>query len=71
MVVNAPASVVVPLGQLIVNKLIVLPFVVIVPVPTVVTFKLLNVPPDDKIKLLRFTVAATVDAVVPKFNVLK
>ncbi len=70
-VVTAPANVVVPLGQLIVNKEIVLPFVVIVPVPTVVTDSEVNVPPLDNVILLIFNVVvASVKAVVPKLRLL-
>ena len=67
---NAPANVVVP-EWLIVNAAIDLPFGVIVPVPTIVAVKLVNTPPVDNVKLLRFNVVpASVNAVVPKSNLL-
>ena len=71
-VVKAAANVVVNVGLLIVNvPNVVLPLPVIVPVPTIVAVKLLNVPPLDNVKLLRFKlVAPGLNAVVPKFNVL-
>ena len=70
-VVNAPAKVVVPFEQLIVNAAIVLPFDVIVPVSTVVIVKLVNVPPLESVIESTFNdVAGTANAVVPKFKLL-
>ena len=68
-VVTAPANVVVPLGQLTVNAAIVLPLDVIVPVPTVVTVKVVYVPPALNVNTDRFNdVVPGSNAVVPKFN---
>ena len=66
-VAKAPASVVVPLGQLTVSAEIALPFGVIVPVPDVVTVKAVNVPVLERVKLLTVTaVLGIVKLVVPK-----
>ena len=68
--INGPTIEVVP-ELLIVSAAIVPPFAVIEPVPTIVAVKLLNTPVLDNVKLLRFNVvAASVNAVVPKFNAL-
>ena len=68
--VNAAANDVVP-ALLIVKLPRVLLLDVIVPVPIVLTVKLVNVPPDDNITLLTFTVALGVNALEPKSSVLK
>ena len=65
-----PENVVVP-AVLIVNAAIVLPFVVMVPVPTIVAVNVVNVPPLERVKLLRFKlVAPGLNAVVPKLSAL-
>ena len=70
--VNAEAKLVVILTPLIVNASnVAFPLDVIVPVSRILTVKLLNVPPLDNVRLVRFNdVAASVYTVVPKFNVL-
>ena len=69
-VVTGPAIVVVP-ELLIVNDPIVLLFVVIVPVFRIVGLRAVNVPPEDKVKLLRFNaVVGTANVVDPKLRLL-
>jgi hypothetical protein len=66
--VNAPVRVVVPV-PLAINPLIVLPFVVKVPLPTMSRDKLVYVPPVDNIRVLTFNeVPGSANAVVPKSN---
>ena len=69
---SASPSVVVPDVLFIVNAAIVLVLLVIVPVPTIVAVSAVNVPPVLNVRLFKFNVvAAMVNAVVPKFSVLK
>lgn len=66
--VSALARVAVP-AVLTVNAGSVLPLVVMVPVPTMVGVKLVNVPPVDNVSPFKFNaVAAMVNAVEPKSN---
>lgn len=66
--VNAPVRVVVPV-PLAINPLIVLPFVVKVPSPTMSRDKLVYVPLVDNIRVLTFNeVPGSANAVVPKSN---
>ena len=68
--VNAPANVVVPVWSIVIAGMV-LELPVMVPVPTMVTVKLVNVPLEDNVNPLRFRdVAAMVKAVVPKSNLL-
>ena len=68
--VNALANVVVPVWSIVIAGMV-LELPVMVPVPTMVTVKLVNVPPEDNVNPLRFRdVAAMVKAVVPKSNLL-
>ena len=71
-IVNASPTDVVPVVLLMVSIAnVVLPLLVIVPVPTIVGVKLVNVPPDESVNPFKFRlVVPIVNAVVPKFNVL-
>jgi hypothetical protein len=66
--VSAPAKVAVPV-VLTISVGSVLPLLVMVPVPTIVGVKLVNVPPVDNVSPFKFNaVAATANAVEPKSN---
>ena len=68
--ISALAKVAVPV-VLTINAGSVLPLLVIVPVPTMVAVKLVNVPPVDNVSPFKFNaVAAIVNAVEPKSKVL-
>jgi len=71
-IVNASPTVVVPVVLLTISEAnVVLPLLVIVPVPTIVGVKLVNVPPDESVNPFKFNeVVPGLNAVVPKFNVL-
>ena len=71
--VNAEPNVVTPDVLLIVNTVnVILPLLVMVPVPTIFAVKVLNVPPDESVSPFKFNVVVPgLNAVVPKFNVLK
>jgi hypothetical protein len=70
--VNAAANVVVPAPLLMTNgPNVVFPLLVIVPVPLIDAVREVNVPPVESVKPFKFKlVAAIVNAVVPKLNVL-
>ena len=69
---KAADKVVVPAPLLIITgPNVVFPLALIVPVPTIVAVKVLNVPPDESVNPFKFNeVVPGLNAVVPKFNVL-
>jgi hypothetical protein len=68
---NASYNVVVPVLLIIRDGKVVLPLLVMVPVPTIVGVKAVNVPPLDNVNPFNFNaVVPMVNAVLPKLNVL-
>ena len=69
--VNADPNVVVPAEEITNAANVLLPLLIIVPVPTIVAVKLLNVPPLDNVRLLRFKlVVPGLKTVEPKSSLL-